>query len=199
MSGLHVAVVTIGKLDAEEVSAALARMAKIIRRPVELRDGLPVPQGAEDAERGQHRAATLMERLRREVAKLRPGRMIGSDDAEAKAPLKPDAFIFVTDVDLFTAKTDGVLAALNRGKQCAVISVKRHREAFYRRKANPTKQRARLVKELARMWARLGGMVECADPECVLSGSRTMAALDTKEERFCRGCDQALFEGKIQI
>ncbi len=199
MSGLHVAVVTIGKLDAEEMSAALARVAKVIRRPVELREGLPVPQGAEDHERGQHRAATLMDRLRREVANLRPGRMIGSDEEQAKAPLKPDAYIFVTDVDLFTAKTDGVLAALNRGSQCAVVSVKRHREAFYRRKTNPTKQRARLVKELARMWARLGGLVECSDPECVLSGSRTMAALDTKEDRFCRACDQALFEGKIQI
>ena len=78
-------------------------------------------------------------------------------------------------------------------------SVRRLRESFYRRSADLNKQRARLVKEMARMGARLRGAKECADPQCVLAPSRVPADLDLKEERYCRACEQLLFEGRLQV
>jgi predicted Zn-dependent protease len=194
-----VAAVPIGRIDVEEIEAALNRASKVLHQPVELREALPVPRGAEDAERGQHRAATLMKRLAVEVLKLKPGRLVGSSDAEAKAPYSPDGIIFIVDVDLYTANSDGVFGALISSKKCAVVSVRRLREAFHKRKADPVRQRARVVKELLRMTGRLAGLKECANPECVLAASKSIPDLDAKEERYCRNCEQVLFEGTIHI
>ena len=199
MAGFHLAVVPVGRVSREEVEAALGRAAKVLHQPVELRESLPVPRDSEDPERGQHRVATLLKRLGTEVLKLKPGALVGASDSEAKAPFQPDGFLFVTDVDLFTAKTEGVVAALISAKHCAVISVRRLREAFYRRKADPNRQRARLMKETLRMAGRLAGVSECANPECVLAPSRTIPDIDAKEERYCRDCETALFEGRMRI
>lgn len=195
----HLAIVPVGRVDVEELKAAVARAAKVLHRPVEVREALPVPRGAEDTERGQHRAADVLKRLGTEVLKLKQGVLVGGDDPDQKPPFQVDGFLFVTDVDLYTARTDGVMAALISKLDCALVSVRRQRESFYKRKANPTKQRSRLVKELLRMAGRLRGMKECADPECVLSPSRSVHDLDTKEERFCRGCETQIFEGKLQL
>jgi predicted Zn-dependent protease len=192
----HVAVVPVGRLDPEEVEAAVVRAAKVVRCPLEFRDALPVPHGSEDPVRRQHRVSTFLERLRAEVAKLKPGRMIGDDGAGAR---RADAWLFVTDVDLYTANSDGVTAALLRHKQSAVVSVRRLREAFYRRKADPVRQRARLVKERVRMWGRLRGAAECGDPACAKAPSRVVPDLDTKDEKLCRACEQRLFEGTISV
>ena len=199
MAGIHLATVPVGRVGVDEIAAALARAAKALHQPVELRESLPVPRGSEDPERGQHRAAVLMNRLAAEVLKLKPGKLVGADDPEARAPYQPDAYIFVTDVDLYTARTEGVLGALVTAKKCAVISVRRQREAFYRRKTNPNRQRSRLVKEMLRMSGRLAGLSECADPTCALAPSRGTPDIDTKDERFCQPCEQRLFEGKMQI
>lgn len=199
MAAMHLAVVPVGRVSVDELEAALGRAAKVVHRPLELREPLPVPRGSEDPQRRQHRAAVLMNRLSAEVRKLKPGKMVGAADAGAKAPFQPDGFLFVTDVDLFTAKTEGVIGALVSAKRCAVISVRRLREAFYRRKADPNRQRARLTKEVLRMAGRLAGLAECSDPECVLAPSRTIPDIDAKEERYCRACEQRLFEGKMHI
>jgi predicted Zn-dependent protease len=160
---------------------------------------LAIPPGVEDRERGQFRAATLMSRLRAAVPQIGPGRMVGADDPEAKPPPKPDAFLFVTDVDLFTAKTDGVFAALVRREHTGLVSVRRLRESFYRRRADHGRQRARLVKELLRVAGRLIGLPECSDPQCVMSASKFLPDIDTKTENYCRACSQRLFEGRIQV
>ena len=49
------------------------------------------------------------------------------------------------------------------------------------------------------MAGRLSGLHECADPECVLASSKALVNIDAKEERFCRDCEQRLFEGKMHI
>lgn len=200
MAEFKLTVIPVGKVDATELEAVLSRVAKVLRRPVELRKSLPVPQGVEDTTRGQFRTALLMDRLRSMVPQLDSGKWIGPTGEEEEKPgLRTDAFVFVTDVDLFTAQTDGVFAALVSAKKLAVVSVRRLREAFYRRKADPNKQRARLVKEITRMGVRLMGLPQCADPKCILAASRMLLDLDLKEEKFCRGCSTRMFEGRVQI
>jgi predicted Zn-dependent protease len=196
----HGVVIPTRKVEGEELEAVVARAVKVLRDPLELRDPLPVPQGVEDATRGQFRASNLMTRLRSMVPQLGPGKLIGTEGTtKARPQLKPGGYIFVTDVDLFTEKSDGVFAALLSGKKLAVVSVRRLREAFYRRKADPGKQRARLAKEIVRMVARLRGMKVCENPSCVLSASKMLADLDLKEEKFCRDCSQRLFTGSVRI
>ena len=200
MSELRIAVIPVGKVESAEVEAAMVRMARGLRRPFELRGSLNVPQGIEDTVRNQFRASTVMQRLRSMVAQLGPGKLVGAEDeAGGKTPLVTDAYIFVTDVDLHTANSDAVFSALMSAKKLAVVSVRRLRESHYRRKADPVKQRTRLVKELQRMAARLQGHPECPNPKCVLAASKMFADVDLKDERFCRDCTQRMFEGTIRI
>jgi len=195
----HVAIIPVGKIKGDELEHALVRVAKTLRQPIELKGSVPVPKGAEDPERGQHRAADLLTRLRASVLQLPAGKLLGGAEADEKPPSKPGAMVFVTDVDLYTAKTDGVFGALVTAKLVAITSVRRLREAFYRRPADLGKQRSRLVRELLRMIGRLRGLPACTDPQCVVAPTRSVADLDTKSEHYCRACAQRLFEGKIQI
>jgi predicted Zn-dependent protease len=195
----HLAVVPIGRLSVDEIEVAVGRATKILRQPVEMREPLPVPRGTEDPERGQHRAASMMNYLGQEVLKLKPGRLVGASDSETKTPFSPDGFLFVTDVDLYTANSEGVFGALKSAKGWAVISVRRLREAFHKRKADPGRQRSRLSKEILRMTARMAGLPECQDPKCALAPSRHLLDIDAKEERYCRVCEQKFFEGLMHI
>jgi len=188
------------KLEETELEAVVARAVKVLREPLELRDPLPLPQGAEDVGRRQFRASNLMVRLHAMVPQLGPGKLMGPEGAsQARPQLEPDGYVFLTDVDLFTEKSDGVFAAMLPRKKLAVISVRRLREAFYRRKADPVRQRARQVKEIVRIVARLRGMPQCQSPACVLAPSRMLADLDLKEEKFCRACSQRFFTGSLRI
>ncbi len=200
MTAFHTAIISVGKIDPEELRLTTARVAKLLRTPLEIRGRLPVPQGAHDTERGQFRAAELMKSARAMAPQLGSGMLVGVEGGdEGKPPLKTDGYIFVTDVDLFTANTDGVFAALISKAGLAVSSVRRLRESFYRRSADLNKQRSRLVKEMARMGARLRGAKECAQPACLLAASKHLADLDLKEEKFCRDCSLLLFEGTVRI
>ena len=93
MAEFHVAAIPIGRIDVEEIEAAISRAVKVFRRPMELRDAVPVPREAEDSERGQYRAATVMKRLSTEVLKLKPGKLVGSSEEDARTPYQPDALI----------------------------------------------------------------------------------------------------------
>ena len=199
MPDIRVAVVPVGKVSAEEVEAALSRAAKVLRHPIELKANLGVPHGVEDRERGQFRASLLISRLRASFPQLGPGRMIGAEGSEQAPSLSPDAIVFVSDVDLYTAKSDGAFAALLPSKGLGVVSLRRLREAFYRRSADPAKQRARLTKELLRAICWLRGMPPCSDPHCVLSASTMLADIDIKDEKLCRACAQRMFKGTVRI
>jgi predicted Zn-dependent protease len=195
----RLAVVPAGKLHPEEIDGAALRVAKVLRAPVEVREAVRVPRGAEDVARGQHRAALLLTLLRTAALQTAPGKLVGGETPGDKPAAKPTMWIFVTDVDLYTAKSDGVFAVLDSAKGVALVSVKRLREAFYRRPADAARQRARLVKELLRMAARVAGLRECTNPECALSASKSIPDLDQKTEAYCRPCAQRLFEGTIRV
>ena len=103
--------------------------------------------------------AEVMKSARAMSPQLGSGVLVGVEgDDEGKAPLKTDAYLFVTDVDLFTANNDGVFSALISKAGLSVTSVRRLRESFYRRSADLNKHRSRLVRELTRMAARLSGL-----------------------------------------
>jgi len=200
VDALPISVVPVGKVSAEEVEAALARAARVLRRPFEIKASLALPHGVEDRERGQFRAAALMTRLGSTLAQLGPGRMIGAEGgASTKSPARSDAVVFVTDVDLFTANSDGVFTALLPSQRLGIVSLRRMREAFYRRSADPAKQRARLTKEVIRVVARLAGGRECSDISCVLAPTNMLGDLDLKQEKLCRACSQRMFQGTVRL
>ncbi len=201
MSELRVAIVPVGRMDPIEVEEAAAHVSRVLHKTVEVRNPSALPKAAEDAARGQFRAPALLAEARREIPRLEVRKLIGTAAAPGTpvpAP-RPDATILVTDVDLFTPATDAVLGDLDVPARLGLVSVRRLREAFYRRKADPAKQRARLVKEMLRAIGRLHGLPDCRDAGCALSPSQALADIDRKGERYCAACWRRLSTGAIRI
>ena len=200
MSELRVTVVPVGRIDVAELEGALSRVVKTIHKPVELREAATVPRSTEDATRGQHRASELLAALNASLPGLKVQKLVGADVVGSPVPIPdPDAKVFVTDVDMFAADTDGVFSELSARRKAALVSVRRLREAFYRRKADPPRQRARLVKEILQAIGRLKGLPECPDPACVLSPTQVLPDIDRKAERFCGACWRRISAGTIRI
>ena len=203
MAAPRVSVVPVGKMDAGEIEAALVRVAKALGGPVELREAVPLPKATEDVARGQHDARALMVQLRSKLPTLRAVKVVGgAAPSAAGAPVtlaQPDAAVFVTDVDLFAPQTEHVLADAAAPLRTALVSVRRLRESFYRRKADPQLQRARLAKEILRGIGRARGLPECNDPSCALGPTQTLHDVDRKGERLCASCLRRLTTGVVRV
>lgn len=200
MATPRVTVIPVGKVDPAEVEGVLGRVSKILRTPAELREVAPPPKGTENVSRGQHDARALLAQLRGGLARLKATKVIGADPASQPVPATaPEAAVFVTDVDLFAPATEWVFGELDVPHRAALLSVRRLREAFYRRKVDPGKQRARLIKEILRLVARLSGLPECGDPGCALSPTRVVTDIDRKEEHYCAPCWKRLSSGTMRI
>ncbi len=196
----RVVVVPVEKMDAAELWAAAARVAKVLHGPVELRDAAALPKGLEDPARRQFPALAMIAALRIELPRLAPSKVVGGEGSDPSAsPVPGGEAVFVTDVDLFTPSTEAVLAEVAVPQHAAIVSVRRLREAFYRRKADPATQRARLVKEILRVVARLRGLPECGNADCALSATRALADIDHKSEHYCAPCWKRLSSGAIRM
>jgi predicted Zn-dependent protease len=79
------------------------------------------------------------------------------------------------------------------------VSVRRLREAFYKRKADPAKQRARLVKMILYVLGRVRGLPDCSDPGCALSTTTALADIDMKPEKYCSPCWRRMTTGAYRI
>src|SRR5262245_60391973 len=121
---LRVVILPVGKVEPAEVEAVASRLAKVFNHEIETGGALPVPKAGDDPARGQHLAGPFLQALR-------------AGSAKPSASGAPDIALFVTDVDLYRPQTDGVLGEIDPPGRAAVVSVRRLREAFYKRKADP--------------------------------------------------------------
>jgi len=192
VSDIKLSLIPVGKIDPEELDIVAGRVAKVLRGPVEICEALPIPRGTEDTGRGQHRADAFHAAMRRAAVSAAPDRAVGSAEDSTPSHAAGMAKVVVTDVDLFTPSTEGVFGTLDPASHFGVVSVRRLREAFWRRKANPKKQKARIQKELLRAAGRLRGLPDCPDPACALSPTDALSDIDRKAERLCRNCAQRI-------
>jgi predicted Zn-dependent protease len=200
VSELKVTLVPVGRMDAAEVDEAAARVGKAIAKPVEVREPLPHPKRAEDVSRGQFGAPAILAEARTGFQLLKLKKIVGGAAGGAPVPTaRPDAIVLVTDLDLFSPGAASVTLEVDGKRRTALLSVRRLREAFYRRKPDPAKQRARLVKEILRAIGRIHGLPDCGDPGCALAPSQVMADVDRKGERYCPACWKRLSTGTMRI
>ena len=181
---LRIAIVPVGRIDPVEVEAAAARISKILNKVVDLRPPATAPRAGDDPARGQHLAGPFLADLRGQLA---------------RAGLAADPTLFVTDVDLYKPGTDGAFGDVDAAAHVAVVSVRRLREAFYRRKADPVKARARLVKLALYALGRARGLPECGDAGCALSATTSLADIDMKPEKYCASCWRRMTTGAFRI
>jgi len=199
---LRVAIVPVGRIDLTDVEAAAARIAKIVNRAVTLRLPAPVPKAGDDPARGQHVAGPFLAELRGQLARLPVAKIVGVAPAAEPAgavAAAADATLFVTDVDLYKPQTDGVFGDIDAAAHVAVVSVRRLREAFYKRKADPAKARARLVKLALYALGRARGLPECRDKGCALFTTTALADIDLKPEKYCAACWRRMTTGAYRL
>jgi len=202
---LRIAIVPVGKVDPSEVEVAAVRIAKILNKTVTLRQTTPVPRAGDDPARGQHLAGPFLAELRGQLPRLAVAKVVGvvaaPDPAGAPAVAGPpaDATLFVTDVDLYKPNTDGAFGDVDAAAHVAVISVRRLREAFYKRKADPVKARARLVKLGLYVLGRARGLPECSDRACALFTTASLPDVDMKPEKYCASCWRRMTTGAYRI
>lgn len=194
---LQLAIAPVGKFDPVEVEAVATRIAKILNVAVSLRVPAPVPKAGDDPARGQHLAGPFLAELRAQLPRLKVAKVVGPASA-APAPLSSTA-LFITDVDLYKPQTDGVFGDVDAVTHVAVLSVRRLREAFYNRKADPTRQRARIVKLALYALGRARGLPDCRDAGCALTATTALADIDMKPEKFCAPCWRRMTTGAYRI
>jgi hypothetical protein len=202
---LRVAIVPVGRMDASEAEAAAVRIAKILNTSVTLRQPAPVPRAGDDPARGQHVAGPFLAELRGGLPRLSVAKVVGHQAAPDPAgppvaATKPvDVTLFVTDVDLYKPQSDGVFGDIDSAAHVAVVSVRRLREAFYRRKVDPVKARARLVKLSLYALGRAHGLPECREKGCALGATTVLADIDMKPEKYCASCWRRMTTGAYRI
>ncbi len=202
---LRIAIVPVGKVDASEVEAAAVRIAKVLNKAVALRQTTPVPKAGDDPARGQHVAGPFLAELRGQLPRLAVAKTVGGAaapdpaGAPAAAGEVAGATLFVTDVDLYKPNTDGVFGDIDAAAHVAVISVRRLREAFYKRKVDPVKARARLVKLALYVLGRARGLPECSDRACALFTTSSLPDIDMKPEKYCASCWRRMTTGAYRI
>jgi predicted Zn-dependent protease len=200
VSELKVAVVPVGRMDAAEVEEAAARVSKALAKPVEVREPLAHPKAAEDVSRGQFAATAILGEARSALPLLKARKLLGGPAGVPLVPIaRPDATVLVTDLDIFAPGTVSAMLAVDVPRRLAVVSVRRLREAFYRRKPDPVKQRSRLVKEILRAVGSVHGLPDCRDPGCALAPTQAMADVDRKGEHYCQACWKRLSTGAMRI
>lgn len=188
---LRVVILPVGRVEPAEVEAVAARIAKVFHHDVESRAPLPVPKAGDDPARGQHAAAPFLAALRASLPRAAP--------AKSSPAGGPDVAVFVTDVDLFRPQTDGIFGEVDAAGRVAVVSVRRLREAFYHRKPDPPRQRARLVKMILYAIGRLRGLPDCRDPQCAMAAMGSLSDVDAKPEKYCAACWRRLSTGAFRI
>lgn len=198
---LEIAFIPVGKFDVAEVEAVAARVAKVVSTSIGLREVVPVPKAGEDPARGQHAAGPMLAALRAALPRSKVVKRVGGDPAAPPATTvaPPAAAIFVTDVDLFKPASDGAFGEIDVAGRAALLSVRRLREAFYKRKADPVRQRARVVKLALYALGRLRGLPDCGDRSCAMLTTAALADIDLKPEKYCAACWRRMSTGAFRI
>jgi predicted Zn-dependent protease len=107
--------------------------------------------------------------------------------------------IGITDADLFTERTDFLFSHAEPERRRAVVSTRRLKEAFWKRKSNPALQQTRLVREIIGAVALAAGAVPCESPNCAASHAKSPLHVDQKTDRLCPVCERKVRGGSQRI
>lgn len=217
----------LGSVDVAEVEAAAKRVSKNLGVVVEVAKPVTLPLGHFDAARSQSDAAkvivvvpptapprekpapgTTADPTATRAAALSPAESWGSrvhgptapgPVSEAlRQPIAP-VRIGVTDTDMFWGQKDFVFVYAEPGHRRSVVSTRRLKEAFWRRKSDPPRQQTRLVREIIGAVALAAGAVPCENPTCPGSSARGPLDVDQKGDRLCPNCDRKVRGGALKL
>ena len=117
--------------------------------------------------------------------------------APAPGPAPAFARVAVVEQDLFLPGQEYVFSVSDAKGRRAVVATRRLKESFYKRKADPVKQRGRAAREFIAAVGGARGLPHCNDPYCVMAEARSVMDVDRKNDRFCGHCNN-LIHGRMR-
>ena len=217
----------LGTVDLVEVEAAAKRAAKNLGVGVEVAKVAALPPGHFEAARSQSDAlkvigavpatfvappkpapGTTADPTATRAAALSPMESWGSRVHGAPAPTAPreapktpmaHVRVGVTDTDLFAGHKDFVFVHAEPDRRRAIVSLRRMKEAFWKRKSDPSRQQTRLVREIVGAVALAAGAAPCENPTCPASSARGPLDIDQKGDRLCPNCDRKVRGGSLRM
>jgi len=162
----------------------------------------PRPAPGTTADPKATRAATLSPMESWGSRTITPG-AAPSPAARREGPAAPSGLsapirIGVTDADLYTERREFVFTYADPSGRRAIISTKRLKEAFWKRKSDPPRQQNRLVREIVGAVALAAGSAPCEDPNCAAFVASSPLDIDRKSDRLCPNCDRRVRGGTLK-
>ncbi len=151
------------------IASLAARLSRLIELPVHLLPAAPLP-ARRLAGRDQLDAGELLQQLE---AAAPPGRrlLVGITGADLAIPV----FTFVFGL------------ARQHGRAC-LVSLARTDPTFYGLPADGERRDRRAACEVLHELGHLAGLEHCRDRGCLMSFAGSVAAVDTRGDRFCDDC-----------
>ena len=223
----RITIIPLGTVDLVEVDAAAKRVAKSLGLEVDVSKPVPMPVGHFEAARGQSEARKVLAAVpATAIPKPRPAPGTTADPTATRAaqlsPMEswgsrvhgaaqpsvvppapkgpiPPVKIGVTDADIYSGLKDFLYVIAEPEQRRALVSVRRIKEAFWKRKSDPPRQQTRLVKELVGAIALAHGAAPCENPTCPTSSARGPLDIDQKGDRLCPNCERKVKGGALKL
>ncbi|HOI13413.1 MAG TPA: archaemetzincin family Zn-dependent metalloprotease [Methanoculleus sp.] len=173
---MSITLVPIGKVDPAEIRMLRDPLKAAFSRDVVFGEEVPLPAAARNTARDQYDAEVVLEFL-----------------SLAMEPAGGDRVLGITNADLYFPGMNFVFGMA--GRRCALISLRRLRQSFYRLPEDADLFRHRAVVEAVHELGHTFGLAHCRDPRCVMRFSNTIAETDRKGPGFCSVCRPRVCSG----
>jgi archaemetzincin len=175
---MHIALVTIGKVDREVTEILKDNLGKVFNRQVFIGKGMPEPDHAFNKKGNQYLSTAILTAIMEQKEYTTYERILG-----------------VVDHDLYVPELNFVFG--EAGRKVAVISITRLRQEFYGFAEDKSLFHKRVLTEAVHELGHTYGLGHCGNPRCVMFFSNSIMDTDRKGSEFCSRCKDKLYHAGI--